>query len=144
MGNISNQSFLASVLANMDLYLYLYLPSVLLRYLDLDCTCHQFCRGTCTWIVLAINFAAVLGLVLVLAISFFAVLVLVLVLAIKFPRDWILVLVLAIAYLYPTLSATLYNIYWPLYDSSSLVLYTTYVALTLSIYGQSKVSESRC
>ena len=84
MGNISNQSFLASVLANMDLdlnlYSDLYLPSVLLRYLDLDCTCHQFCRGTCTWIVLAINFAAVLGLVLVLAISFFAVLVLVLLL----------------------------------------------------------------
>ena len=62
MGNISNQSFLASLLANMDLYLDLYLPSVLLRYLDLDCTCHhffpwylyldctchQFCRGTCT------------------------------------------------------------------------------------------------
>ena len=66
MGNISNQSFLASVLANMDLYLNLYLdlylPSVLLRYLDLDCTCHhffpwylyldctchQFWRGTCT------------------------------------------------------------------------------------------------
>ena len=80
MGNISNQSFLASVLANMDLYmdldLYLYLPSVLLRYLDLDYTCHQFCCGTWTWIVLAISFVAVLGLGLYLPSFFPMVLVL--------------------------------------------------------------------